>query len=90
MKRHFTILISGKVQGVFFRASTKEKADSLDITGLVRNEPDGCVYIEAEGEEEPLREFARWCHQGPPRAKVEKSDVRESALKGFTGFIIER
>ena len=89
MKKHFTIKISGQVQGVFFRASTKEKADSLKIYGLVRNEPDGSVYIEAEGEEEDLKEFIRWCQQGPPRANVERSEVREGVLKHFPRFVIE-
>jgi acylphosphatase len=51
MKKHFNIRISGRVQGVFFRASTKAKAEELGISGFVQNEPDGSVYIEAEGEE---------------------------------------
>lgn len=90
MKKHFTIRISGLVQGVFFRASTKEKADSLKISGRVRNEPDGSVYVEAEGEEEDLKAFIQWCQHGPPRAQVQKFELREEALKKFTTFAIER
>ena len=90
MKKHFNIRISGVVQGVFFRASTKEKADALKITGLVRNEPEGSVYVEAEGEDEDLDTFVRWCRHGPPRAKVQKCDVREEGLKDFARFVIER
>jgi acylphosphatase len=90
MKRHFTIVVSGSVQGVFFRASTKEKADSLNIAGLVRNEPDGSVYIEAEGEEDLLQEFTRWCRKGPARAHVQKADVKENVPKGHSGFVIQR
>lgn len=90
MKKHVTLKISGVVQGVFFRASTKEKAVALNITGLVRNEPDGSVYAEAEGEEEKLMEFVAWCHHGPPRAVVKTCDVREGALKHYHRFVIER
>jgi len=89
MKKNLTIKIHGQVQGVFFRASTKEKADELGVTGLVRNEPDGSVYVEAEGEEKSLETFVRWCHRGPPRATVEKCDIREGSLKDFSRFIIE-
>lgn len=90
MRKHFSIRISGLVQGVWFRASTKEKADTLGITGLARNEPDGSVYVEAEGEEEDLLRFIEWCQHGPARAMVEKCDLREGALKNFQGFVIKR
>jgi acylphosphatase len=90
MKKHFNIRISGVVQGVFFRASTKERADSLKITGFVSNEPDGSVYVEAEGEEQDLSAFIQWCQQGPPRAKVQKFDMREEGLKNFARFVIAR
>jgi acylphosphatase len=90
MKKHLAIRISGVVQGVFFRASTKEKADALHLTGLVRNEPDGAVYTEVEGEEEDLKRFVQWCHQGPPRAKVQKCEVREGIARNYSHFVIER
>ena len=90
MKKHFSIRITGWVQGVFFRASTKERADAFDITGLVRNEPDGSVYAEAEGEEENLKKFIEWCHRGPSGARVETFDIREGPIRNFSRFVIER
>lgn len=90
MKKHFGIRISGRVQGVFFRASTKEKAESLRLQGFVRNEPDGSVYAEAEGEEEGLNAFVDWCRHGPPLALVEKCVIEEGPVKNFSHFIIER
>ena len=87
--RHVSINVSGKVQGVFFRASTKEKADELMITGTVRNNEDGSVTIEAEGEELPLEKFISWCKQGPRLARVDRCDVEDSPVKNFTKFSIE-
>jgi acylphosphatase len=88
MKKNVTIKITGKVQGVFFRASTKEKADELGLTGLVRNERDGSVSIEAEGEEDILSNFIFWCHRGPRLAKVEQCEIEEGEIKGFADFSI--
>lgn len=88
--KHLTIRVSGKVQGVFFRASTKEKADVLAVKGFVRNEPNGDVYIEAEGEEVALHEFEAWCQQGPPRASVSNIDVHTGEIKNFTDFTVQR
>ncbi len=90
MKKHFTIRVSGLVQGVFFRASTRQKADSLNLTGFVRNEPDGSVYIEAEGNHNDLEQFVEWCQHGPQHARVEKCDVIEGDVKGYTMFEIRR
>lgn len=90
MKKHFTIKISGLVQGVYFRASTREKADALNITGFVRNEPDGGVYVEAEGDEDDLEAFIQWCRRGPAHAVVDKCVVSEGSLKGSSSFKIER
>jgi acylphosphatase len=89
MTLHLSIKIIGKVQGVFFRASTREKARALGIKGFVRNERDESVYIEAEGEENTLKEFTAWCKQGPPRAVVEKVEVIEGTIKNFTGFEVQ-
>jgi acylphosphatase len=63
--KHFNIHVSGKVQGVFFRASAKEQADKTNIKGFVRNEPSGDVYIEAEGDDNELKSFLQWCKHGP-------------------------
>lgn len=90
MKKHVSLRISGKVQGVFFRAFTKEKADALDIVGFVRNEPNGDVYSEAEGEAEVLDTFISWCKQGPKLANVTSCTVATGELKNFREFTITR
>src|SRR5258706_2006965 len=72
MNKHISINVTGKVQGVFFRASAREKAEELGVKGFVRNEPDGSVYIEAEAEEIILEQFLDWCREGPPRARIHK------------------
>ena len=88
--KHVTTLVSGKVQGVFFRAATKEQADLLGVKGFVRNEPDGNVYIEAEGEEPELNEFIRWCSHGPSRARVDRIENKEGEVKYFQNFEVRR
>jgi len=78
------------VQGVFFRASTREKAVELGIKGIVRNEPDGGVYIEAEGGEENLSRFIEWCRHGPAHAKVMTFVIAEQAERAYVDFRIVR
>jgi len=90
MKRHFSILVSGRVQGVFYRASAKTKADELGIMGFVQNLYDGKVYIEAEGSDEKLDRFKAWCSEGPPRAQVERVEIKEDELRNFTSFAVLR
>jgi acylphosphatase len=90
MKKAITIKIVGKVQGVFFRASTKEKADALGLKGTVKNERDGSVFVEAEGEESLLNDFASWCQRGPQMARVDKCEVTDANVKGFADFLINR
>ena len=90
MKRHLSILVSGRVQGVFYRASAKAKADELGIVGFVQNLPDGKVYIEAEGADEKLDRFKTWCSEGPPRAQVEQVEIKEGELKNYTSFGVLR
>ena len=86
MKRHLNIKIYGLIQGVFFRVSAKQQADKLSLTGFAKNESDGSVYIEAEGQEENLNKFIKWCNKGPEMAQVEKVVVSESPLKNFSEF----
>lgn len=88
--KHISIKVSGRVQGVFFRASTKDIARKFEINGFVRNEKDGSVYIEAEGEEENLKQFVAWCHHGPMHAQVQQVDSKEGTVQGFKGFEIAR
>ncbi|MFC1598312.1 acylphosphatase [Patescibacteria group bacterium] len=90
MKKHLNIRVKGKVQGVFYRYSTKGECDELGITGFVRNEPNGTVYLEVEGEEEALAQLVRWCNEGSQHAAVDDVEVREGDLKGFDSFTVER
>lgn len=85
-----SITVTGKVQGVFFRASAKDIAEKLDVRGFAQNMPDGSVYIEAEGDEENLKQFIGWCKQGPPRASVSNVNVVEAEPKSFQRFDIKR
>lgn len=86
--RHLDIIISGKVQGVFFRATSKAVADQLGIKGTARNLADGNVLIEAEGDDFSLELFLEFCHKGSDRAVVEKVDVTEGEMKNFRNFEI--
>lgn len=72
MKKRLQVKIFGTAQGVFFRHSAKLKADELGLKGFVRNEPDGSVHAEVEGEEADLETFLEWCRKGPPLANVSK------------------
>jgi acylphosphatase len=89
-KSHLDIRVSGHVQGVFFRASAQKQAKSFGLSGFVRNERDGSVYIEAEGSTEALGKFVDWCRVGPPEAVVKSCDVREAPLKNLDEFLIQR
>lgn len=88
--KHLTLKIFGDVQGVNFRYYAKLKADEFRLSGFVRNEPDGAVYIEAEGEEEKLKVFLNWCREGPRRARVDRVEFKYSdKSKDFREFEIE-
>jgi acylphosphatase len=88
MPTHFSIRVRGRVQGVFYRATARAEAERLGLRGFVRNEPDGSVYAEAEGEGEALDRFVDWCRRGPPQARVEAVDVKEGKPKGHAGFLV--
>lgn len=84
------ITITGRVQNVGFRYHTQDKAIELNIKGFVMNQPNGNVYIEAEGPGENLNQFVSWCHQGPNWAKVTNVSVTEQPNQGFEQFKIKR
>jgi acylphosphatase len=90
MMVHKNICVHGKVQGVFYRASTADTAKSLGLRGFVRNEPDGSVYMEVEGEEETVNKLIEWAREGPPRAKVDRLDITDGPTTNFTSFEIRR
>jgi acylphosphatase len=85
-----SITITGKVQGVFYRQSAKEKALELGITGVVKNMPDGSVHIMASGTKDQLNQLVAWCKQGPPRAVVSAVHVEQTAPHAFFGFTVQR
>ena len=84
------LIIKGKVQGVFFRATAKDIADALGVKGLVRNLQDRNVEIRATATEEALQKYIDWCKQGPPKAKVEDVTVEELVPEEFNNFKIIR
>jgi acylphosphatase len=80
------VTVTGQVQGVFFRARTREQAGRLGITGWVRNDPDGSVAAHFEGDQDAVEAIVEWCREGPPRARVERVDVREVEPTGARDF----
>jgi acylphosphatase len=87
-KEHKKVIVSGQVQGVFFRDSAKEIARSLEIFGTVRNSTDGTVHLEIEGIHEQVEQFLFWCAIGPKDATVTNMDVKGGELKDFSTFEI--
>ncbi len=90
MKKQLQLRIIGRVQGVYYRASTQRKARELGLSGWVRNEADGSVSLVAEGTEEALRALVRWCGEGPPLARVQEVQVRAGEVAHWTDFLIRR
>ena len=83
------VFVKGKVQGVFFRANTRNKAQELGITGWVRNLPDGRVEAIFEGEKQKVEEIIEWTKRGSPIARVEGVEVEFEEYKGeFNDFEI--
>jgi len=85
-----SIIVSGKVQGVFYRQSTKELAIALELKGHVKNLPDDTVEIVVTGEDEQIDKLVKWCHVGPPKAEVADVVVSELSLQTFDKFVIQR
>lgn len=86
--KHLNITVTGKVQGVYYRATSKAVADQLRVKGFVRNQSDGTVYMEAEGAPFALEALLEFCHEGPERAEVADVTVVEAPLQGFKNFEI--
>ncbi|GAB2985442.1 acylphosphatase [Mucilaginibacter puniceus] len=84
--KHLDIIVKGKVQGVFFRASAKAVADQLGIKGTVKNDPNGDVIIEAEADNATMDLFLDFCHEGPEDAKVTSVETNEGELKNYRNF----
>jgi len=82
-------VISGRVQGVFFRMETKHAAEQYGVSGWVRNQIDGTVEAVFEGDQERVSVMIEWCKKGPPRSKVKSVDVDWGDYSGeFKGFAI--
>ena len=89
--RRIHAIVSGRVQGVSYRASTASEARRLGVTGWVRNLPDGRVELEAEGQEDKISSLIAWCENGPPSAKVSEVAVDEIPATGHdTAFSVTR
>ncbi|EEI91290.1 acylphosphatase [Sphingobacterium spiritivorum ATCC 33300] len=84
--KHWNISVRGKVQGVYFRLTTKAVADQLGVKGFVSNLPDGSVYIEAEGDDFALASLLEFCEEGPERAEVAEVSATDGEWKGFRNF----
>jgi acylphosphatase len=84
------IKVEGRVQGVFFRQSTQEKARDLGIKGTVKNCDDDSVEVVATGMKEQLDRLVEWCWEGPPKAKVINVTTQELSLQQFYNFSIIR
>lgn len=76
------LMIRGRVQGVFYRANTKEQASLLGLAGWVRNLPDGAVEAEVEGPPDDVDALIDWCRGGPPYARVDSIDIEDREPKG--------
>ena len=76
------VIYSGRVQGVGFRAAMRQIAAGFEVTGWVKNRPDGSIELLADGEEESIKEIISWAHHGPSAARVDDVDVR---WRGYTG-----
>jgi len=90
MNKHVSVRVTGKVQGVNFRNATKDYAREQGLHGFVRNEPDGSVYLEAEGDVERVDALLDWLDHGPSAADVDGVSKKEGQPRGFADFSVER
>jgi acylphosphatase len=79
-------VVSGRVQGVFFRDTARRQAEAAGVSGWIRNRPDGAVEAVFEGDPERVEEMVEFCRHGPSRAEVAKFDVIDEEPEGLSGF----
>ena len=84
------VFVTGRVQGVFYRDSTREAARDRGVDGWVRNLDDGRVEAVFEGPTEAVEAMVTWCDKGSPRARVEAVEADYGAPEGFSGFEVRR
>ena len=90
MKKRVRVRIEGRVHGVFFRYTTHKRANTLGLTGWVKNKEDGSVEVLIEGDEKKVQELIDWCHIGPIIAKVTSVEINEEKYTGeFSSFEIQ-
>lgn len=90
MKTTKHVIISGRVQGVFFRANTQQKAEQLGVNGWVRNTSDGKVEAVFVGDKQKVDEIIKWCHQGSSMAEVENVEIEEKeSTDEYSDFTIK-
>jgi acylphosphatase len=83
-------MVSGRVQGVFYRVTCAERARALGLAGWVRNASDGRVEAVFEGPDDAVEAIVAWCREGSPSARVVAVDVAEEAVEGEEGFRVTR
>lgn len=81
MAKQAILKIHGKVQGVFYRVYTQEKAEKLELTGWVKNMPDGTVEVCLQGKEDAINKMIEWCREGSPSSKVEDIKIERGAAQ---------
>ena len=86
MRSRARVVVRGRVQGVFFRAEARSRANSLALDGWVRNEPDGSVEAVFEGRRERIESMVEWCRRGPRGARVEAVETVWEDPEGLVGF----
>jgi acylphosphatase len=84
------LIIKGKVQGVFYRATARDEAEKLGLTGWIKNTSEGNVEVVVNGSQELIDRYIAWCWKGPSRAKVESVEVKDLQEERFDGFQIIR
>ena len=90
MLQRVHVIVHGRVQGVYFRAATRDQARQLGLSGWVRNCSDGSVEVLAEGQRTHLEQLITWCHGGPPGALVtDLSAEWQQATGEFVGFVVK-
>ena len=80
------VIVSGRVQGVFFRDSCRQEANRLGVSGSTQNLADGTVEVIVEGDEDAVEALIRWCKEGPSYAEVDSVDVSDTESTGRSGF----
>lgn len=82
------VVVSGRVQGVFFRDTTRQRAEAAGVAGWVRNTPDGTVEAVFEGEPGAVDELVEFCRRGPSGAEVAEIDIEEEQPENLSGFVV--